>query len=102
MTSQDTAIVDHPVVDDQQQRVGKVTDVIYDELNAEPRWATVKLGLLSGERIIPLDGTYVSTEGVLVVPFGRAAVKNAPRAPRDHVLSSSEKRQIDDHFANGA
>jgi hypothetical protein len=69
------------VVDPRGNTVGKVADVLYDDQTLEPRWVAVSLGVLHRHRpLVPLEETYVSEEGHLVIPFSAAAVKHAPGA----------------------
>lgn len=81
-------LTDHEVVDRHNNHVGKVTDVIFDDRDFRPRWTTVKTGVLRGEHLAPMEGAYVSEDGVLVLPFDRDVVANAPKPPRDHVLTT--------------
>jgi hypothetical protein len=89
----------HTVVDSELARVGKVTDVLSDESVGVARWAVVKTGLIDGEHIMPLDGSYLDTEDRLVVPFNRAAVKRTPRIGRDHVLTPRVIRDLRDYYS---
>lgn len=80
-------LTDHDVVDRHNQHVGKVTDVIFDDRDFTPKWTTVKTGVLRGEHLAPMEGSYVSEDGTLVLPFDKEQVVHAPKAPRDHVLT---------------
>jgi hypothetical protein len=86
-----------PVVDNHHAPVGKVTDVLYADQDLTPRFATVKTGLIA-ERVTPLDGAYVSDDGVLVLPYDQKTIKHAPKAPRDHVLTPAVADEVVDHF----
>jgi PRC-barrel domain len=67
------------VVDTRGNTVGKVADVLYDDRTLEPRWVAVDLGLLHRHRpLVPLDETYLSDDGHLVVGFSASTVKHAP------------------------
>jgi hypothetical protein len=69
------------VVDARGHAVGKVADVLYDDHTLEPRWVAVNLGFLHRHRpLVPLDETYLSEDGNLVIPFSAEAVKHAPGA----------------------
>ena len=87
-----------PVVDSHHAPVGKVTDVLYANEGDEPRFATVKTGLLA-ERITPLKGAYVAGDGVLVLPYDEQTIKHAPKAPRNHVLTPAVAHEVAAHFA---
>jgi rRNA processing protein Gar1 len=88
-----------PVVDEHQHRIGKVTDVIFGEVGDEPQFATVKTGLIT-ERIAPLDGAYFTEDGTLVLPYDQQAVKNAPKAPRDHVLTPAVAAEVEEYWTS--
>src|SRR4051794_11337176 len=87
----DTApiMVDHQMVDATGTKVGKVTDVIYDEqsLTRAPRWAIVDKGIFHAAHVVPLQGAYRDAEGRLVTPYDRALIEAAPKAPKDHVIT---------------
>jgi hypothetical protein len=97
-TTANTGLTDRKAVDEHHQQVGTITDVIRGEHDGEARLATVKTGLIGGERLIPLDGAYVADNGAVVVPFDRSQVKHAPRVPRDHVLTSEKRAEVTQHF----
>ena len=92
-------LTDHEVVDRHNHHVGKVTDVIFDDRDFRPRWTTVKTGVLRGEHLAPMEGAYVSDDGVLVLPCDKETVLHAPKAPRDHVLTPDLAREAAQHYA---
>jgi hypothetical protein len=93
------ALTAHEVVDEHHVHVGTVTDVIFDERDFRPRWATVKLGFMRGEHLAPLVGSYVSEDGRLVLPFDREVVRHAPKAPRGHVMTPDVAEHAERHYA---
>lgn len=88
----------HDLVDRDNHRVGTVTDVIYDDAEDKPELLIVDPGILSAERIVPLDRAYTSANGNIVVPYDKDHVKHAPRAPDDHVLTDADHDQVDRHY----
>ena len=92
----------HEVVDSHLEKVGKVTDVLYDELEQHPRWVIVKTGLLGSEHYVPLANAYVSQEGRLVVPLDKSTIRSAPRAHRDHVLTLGTRKALREHYGHAA
>jgi hypothetical protein len=96
------ALAGHAVVDPRMAKVGTVTDVLFDDRAAEPRWAVVKTGVLSGEHLVPLEHSYVDADGRLVVPLSRANIKRAPRVGRDHVLTPEAQRELRDYYGAAA
>jgi hypothetical protein len=93
----DEAYRGHRVVDDHHRPIGKVTDVIYDETGV-PKWAVVSPGVFRAEHFLPLDNSYLSLEGNLVVPFDKRTVSRSPKAERDHVLSPITERALEQYY----
>ena len=92
----------HAVFDAHLQRVGTVTDVLYDEREQVPRWAIVKTGVIGGEHFVPLAASYVDQDGRLVVPHDKARIKRAPRAGRDHVVTREVALELRDYYSVAA
>ena len=93
----------HDVLDDQNQYVGKVTDVIYDEnptdIATTPTWLVVDPGLLRTAHYVPAAGAYRTAEGAIVVPWDKEWIKSAIKAHRDHVLTEDERDELRTHYA---
>jgi sporulation protein YlmC with PRC-barrel domain len=89
------------VLDNRAAKIGKVTDVVFDD-DCSSNWAVVKTGPLSGERFVPLERTYVDADGRLVVPLPKAEIKHAPRAGRDHVITSQARSELRDYYGLAA
>ncbi len=87
----------HDVLDDQHHKVGTVSDVLYDEAGSA-RWAIVDPGPLRAEKYVPVDGSYMTEAGEIVIPYHRDQVKNAAKASRDHVLDSETERDLIVHY----
>lgn len=94
----DTVLAGHEAFDDHHQKIGTVTDVIYDE-EGHPRWAVVDPGLLHRERYVPVEGTFLTESGDVVVPYSKDMVKSARAAGRDHILDPVLERALEDHYA---
>jgi hypothetical protein len=90
----------HQVVDDHHERVGTVRDVLYDD-SGEPRWAVVDPGVMRAEKFVPVEGSYLTEEGELVIPYGKDQVKQSPKAPRNHVLDSHTELVLEEHYEVG-
>ena len=93
---------DAPVVDTNQQLVGRVTDVLFDDREFSPRWAVVKTGLFGGERFVPLQNAYVDEAGRLVVSFDKTSIKRAPKTRGDHLLSPEVAKELRDYYGVAA
>jgi ribosomal 30S subunit maturation factor RimM len=91
-----------PVVDEDGQKIGKVTDVLSDDRTLVPQWVVVELGLLGAQHYVPLEGAYQTEEGPLVIPFDKRTVKQAPRAHRNHILSKELEGELRQHYGIAA
>ena len=93
----------HDVLDDQNQYVGKVTDVIYQEaageVPTEPTWLVVDPGVLRTAHYVPAAGAYRTAEGAIVVPWDKEWIKSATKATRDHILSDEQLDELRTHYA---
>ena len=74
-----TNLTGHEVLDDHHQKVGTVSDVIYDD-EGQPRWAVVDPGPLRAEKYVPVAGSYV-TRAPVVIPYGKDQVKTGGQGP---------------------
>ena len=93
----------HDVLDDQNQYVGKVTDVIYEETTGEvapaPTWLVVDPGVLRTAHYVPAAGAYRTAEGAIVVPWDKEWIKSATKANRDHILTDEQLDELRTHYA---
>jgi PRC-barrel domain len=97
---QGSSLRGHVMIDDRQQKLGTVTDVLYDE-TGDARWAVVDPGMMRSEHFVPVEGSYVADDGTVVVPYGKDQVKTAAKAPRDHVLPAEVERELEEHYEVG-
>lgn len=95
-----TSFLEHPVVDEHGQSIGKVVDVVFDRSSGDPRWAVVKPGVLRKGRYVPIEGAYRTDDGEIVVPYAKQLVASAPAAASDHVLSDEEERTLRRYYGN--
>jgi sporulation protein YlmC with PRC-barrel domain len=93
---------DHEVVDERGQKVGKVTDVIFDDMTMKPEWAVVDVGLLRGEHFVPLQHAYVSDDGRVVVPFAAEVIKKAPKVHGEHVMTPEVRDELARYYGLAA
>jgi hypothetical protein len=93
-----TNLTGHAVLDDHHHKVGTISDVLYDESGA-PRWAVVDPGVMRAEKFVPVEGAYVTDTGEMVIPYAKEQVKQAPKAPRDHVLDRMTEGVLEQHYA---
>ena len=90
----------HVVIDRHGNEVGKITDVVYDEITEQPTWGIVSPGGLHARHYVPLmPPVYLSKDGAVVVPYDKSDVLNAPKVHRDHVVTSVLRRELEHHYA---
>jgi hypothetical protein len=58
----------------------------------------VKTGVFGGERFVPLERSYLDTDGCLVVPISKGDIKRAPRVRGDHVMTTEVQRELRDYY----
>ncbi len=97
MDTQRPSYVGHDVIDEQRSTIGKVTDVLFDPMSDHPKWLVVNPGILQAERLVPVQGSYDTVAGDIVVPFDRKWVKGAPKAG-DHVLTGDIEARAAQHY----
>jgi hypothetical protein len=78
------------------QKIGKITDVIYDDRTLEARWYVVKAGLLKGHHLVPVDAVRMSGDE-MAVPFGKELVQSAPK-PEGPVPTETEQEALLAHY----
>ena len=92
----------HDAVDNHQSKVGRITDVIYDQATATPRWVIVRTTMLPREHIAPIEGSYMADDGRVVLAHDRTTVKHAPTAPHDHVVDPELEAEAVRHYGLAA
>ena len=103
------AFTGHQVIDERGERIGQITDVLYDDPNAgdigdpsissQPTWVVVDPGLLRAAHYVPVAGSYRSVDVDIVVPWDKAWIKSAPKARGDHQLSRVDIQDLAQHYA---
>lgn len=99
----------HDVIDEQGNKLGRVTDVIYDDTETTtvasvdgartPTWLVVDPGMLRAAHYVPVAGSYRTAEGTIVTPWDKDWVKAALKASHDHILSRDERDELLAHYA---
>jgi hypothetical protein len=89
------------VIDRDGERVGKASDVIYDDRDLQPRWLVVEFGSLRKHHTaVPFDRLYMSDSGDVVVESDRDAIHHAPRIAGAPLLPSDEV-ELETYFHGG-
>jgi uncharacterized protein (TIGR02271 family) len=79
-------------------KIGKVTDVYFDDQTSKPEWAAVKTGMFGGHvSLVPLANAQFDGEA-LKVPYNKDQVKNAPHQDPAQELSPQQEAEIFDHY----
>jgi uncharacterized protein (TIGR02271 family) len=83
------------VVDNDGDKIGKVSQVFLDDATGNPEWVTVATGLFgTGESFIPLNQATIRGDEI-VVPYDKSTVKGAPRVEdANGHLSESEEAEL--------
>ena len=95
----------HHVLDEHGDDIGRVVDVIYtdpdhtDDGSMIPHWLVVDPGPLRAAHYVPIEGSYVTEAGAVVVPWEKRWVKSAPKANGDHVLTNTTLTELEQHYA---
>jgi sporulation protein YlmC with PRC-barrel domain len=92
-----TELKDRVVINERGEKLGKVTDVLFDN-HGDPRWAVVHGGVLAAARYVPLTRAFTTPDGRVVVPYDKAMIKHAPKADREHVLSRELETRLEQHY----
>jgi hypothetical protein len=86
------------VIDSRGHPVGKVANVFYDDRTLEPQWVAVNLGVLHRRSpLVPLEQSYFSDGGNLVVAFTEETIKDAPAA-HETAPTSREAEDVARHY----
>jgi hypothetical protein len=48
---------------------------------------------------VPIDGSYVTGTGQVVVPWDKRWIKSAPKANGDHLLTEDQIAELEQHYA---
>ncbi|MGN6743253.1 MAG: PRC-barrel domain-containing protein [Amnibacterium sp.] len=103
-TSDIERIIGAEVVDPDNDRIGKVSQVYVDADTDQPTWASVRTGLFGlSESLVPLDNASWDDE-TLHVGVQKARVKDAPRVDPEAEISPDEQERLYRYYglADGA
>jgi uncharacterized protein (TIGR02271 family) len=87
-----------PVHSTDGEKLGRIASIYYDNETNRPAWAATRTGLFGGHvSLVPLD--HGNRDGsTLTVPFGKAALKNAPHHDPDSAISSTGEEELYRHY----
>ncbi len=92
-----TTHVGHPVVDERGEKVGTIDDVICDERSLEPRWLSIKIGMLKGHRLVPIE-LFEDAGDTSVVHADKQLVLEAPKPEMPGAPSRQQDTAMRDYF----
>ena len=86
------------VVDEQDEKIGKVDEIYVDDQTDQPEWALLSTGLFGGKgTFVPITGA-VEAGGQIRVPFAKRQIKDAPSFGGERELSQEEERRLYRHY----
>ena len=87
------------VIDAEGASIGTATDVIFDDVDLQPRWLVVRYGsLVHHHTAVPYERTYLSDDGSVVAEPGREVVMHAPRVGKGAPLTPEEEADLESYF----
>jgi uncharacterized protein YrrD len=93
------SITGSAVIDRDGDRVGTATDVIFDDLDLQPRWLVVRYGTLRHHHTaVPFDRLYMTEEGDVALEPDRDTILHAPRVGKGAPLTSDEENSLEAYF----
>ncbi len=92
-------------VDRDGGKIGKISDIYYDDVTGRPEWVEVKAGLFKGTRLVPLAGARVEravdddddddADERLVLAYDEERVKDAPDMDTsDNALDPEQEKEL--------
>jgi sporulation protein YlmC with PRC-barrel domain len=98
MSIQDEHLTDRTVVDPTGEKIGTVTDVVFDSSDLEPTWLVVDPGRFKAAHYVPVVGAEATDDGAIRVPYASEVVRSSPKASSDHVVTESTRSELCDHY----
>jgi stress response protein YsnF len=86
------------VVDPAGDEVGHITEIYVDADTGAQQWALVRLGLIGGDRLVPLSQATRDAADVVRVPYYRDVVRSAPKVPTGRELSPDQETELARHY----
>lgn len=94
-------VLDRTVVDPDGNKIGTVTELYLDEHADRAGWIAVRTGFF-GQHVAPVPLAGVAESGdVIVVPFAKDQVKDAPHHDPEMALSREEEAALFDYYGIG-
>ena len=85
-------------VDDEGNRIGKISKVYLDDQDGQPLWVLVETGLLgTRQSVAPIHGSRLDGE-LVVLAVSKDKVKDAPNVDSDAHISESEQDTLRQYY----
>lgn len=99
-TSQDPQQYIHrTAVDAEDNRIGKISQVYFDDQTGQALWLLVETGLFgTRQSFAPIQGSQIDGERV-VLTVSKDQVKDAPNIDRDAHLDDSEQEALREYYS---
>lgn len=98
--TQGPAFTGRTAIDAHGDQLGSIADVVFDQQQGRPEYLVIDPGIFRKAHYVPVDGAYETIEGDIAVPWDRHWFKLAPKAQRNHALTSAERHDIESHYAH--
>jgi hypothetical protein len=97
---QHTTWTGHAVRDQRNRRSGTVVDVYFDDGAAidAPRWLVIDPGAFRRTVVVPARGARCVDDDVIVVPWTREEMRDAPRVAGSGSLTDREEQLLARHY----
>ncbi|RMB57265.1 DUF2382 domain-containing protein [Tessaracoccus antarcticus] len=87
------------VYDQNDEKVGSLSQIYLDDTTGEPSWATVNTGLFGmSESFVPLEGADARGDD-LRVGYTKDQIKDAPNLDEDHHLEAADEDRLYEYYA---
>ena len=88
------------VIDHKGHVVGKMVNTVHEDSDGDPDFLVVDPGRFRACHYVPVDGSYTSVRGEVVVPFARWWVMCSPKADKGRVISRKTQTQLTAHYGS--
>jgi uncharacterized protein (TIGR02271 family) len=93
------AWIDRDAYDPDGEKIGKITDIYYDDVTQRPEWVAISTGWFGMKNtLVPIHGSRPTGDGDLQVAFDKEVVKDAPRIDPGGHLTAEEERELWSHY----
>ncbi|WP_405911420.1 PRC and DUF2382 domain-containing protein [Streptomyces longwoodensis] len=95
-----SSVLDHPVFDEEGNKIGDAKHVFLDDTTGAPEWVSVKTGFFgSNESFVPVREARV-VDDHMEVPYSKSKVKDAPNVDVDSGghLSEDEEHRLYEYY----